>query len=100
MTEEEKVEREIDREIQRKRNTRILQAVLGIFGVFIVVSLNFWFTIYYQQQQNQKWCSLIVTLDDRNQRLPPSADPDARLFASQMHDLRAGLHCPLTTRKR
>lgn len=97
MTEEERVEREIDRDIQRQRNTRILQAVLALVGVLIVVSFNFWFTIYSQDQNNQKWCKLMVTLDDRNQRLPPNPDPDAQLFAAQVHDLRQGLKCSGTT---
>ena len=95
MTEEELTERR--EEIERQRNTRIWQAVIALVGVLIVVSINFWYTAYSQDQNNHKWCSLMVSLDDRYQALPQDANPDAIEFAGQIHTLRQEFHCRRTT---
>jgi hypothetical protein len=87
MTQEEIVQ------VERQRNTRIFQGVLALVGVLIVVSLNFWYTAHSQNQNDQKWCSLMVSLDDRYQALPQDANPDAKIFAQQVHALRRDLHC-------
>lgn len=91
MTEEE-VNTRIN-EFETKRNKRILQAIMGLVGVLIVVTFNFWYTAYSNEQDDQKWCALMVSLDDRYQELPSTADADARLFAAQVHVLRQDLHC-------
>jgi hypothetical protein len=79
-----------------QRNTRIIQAVIGLVGVVFVVSLNFWYTAHSQDVNNQKWCSLMTSLDDRYQSLPRDAAPEAKQFAIQIHDLREGFHCAHT----
>lgn len=86
-------------EVEKRRMTLAGRALLALLGVLIAMSLNVWFTIYYQQQQNHKWCSLMVSLDDRYQALPPSSDPAARQFAAQIHTLRNDLNCPTTRPK-
>lgn len=81
---------------ESERNTRIFQALIGLVGVIFVVSLNFWYTAHSQDVNNQKWCSLMVSLDDRYQALPREAPPEAKQFAEQIHDLREGFHCAHT----
>jgi hypothetical protein len=81
-------------DFDKKRNTRITQALLALIGLGIVLSLNFWYTSYHQRQNDMHWCALMVGLDDRYQALPPQADPAAREFATNIHVLRGKLHCP------
>jgi hypothetical protein len=96
MTEEEVNDRIHD--FETKRNTRILQAVLGLVGVLLVVSFNFWYTTYVAEKNDQKWCDLFVGLDDNYQSIPPSKlTAEQKDFAAKVHVLRRELHCSLTT---
>lgn len=49
--------------------------------------------VWNQQREARKICGLIVLIDDRYQKLPPGADPDAQEFARAVHDYRLDLGC-------
>jgi hypothetical protein len=51
------------------------------------------FTIAYVTDQMREICGIVVLLDDRNQNLPPAADPDATRFRSELHRYRVRLGC-------
>jgi uncharacterized protein (DUF1501 family) len=41
----------------------------------------------------QEICGLIRLIDDRNQRMPPSTDPDTTAFRAELHRYRVALGC-------
>jgi len=59
----------------------------------VTIALLAGFTITYVSQQQRKICGIIVLLDDRNQSLPPSNDPDTVRFRVELHHYREGLGC-------
>lgn len=49
------------------------------------------------EQRNQararEFCEVVRLIDDRYQKLPPTADPEAQRFAEAMHRYRVRLGC-------
>lgn len=83
---------------ERQRRLRLLQAGLGLVAVFVAISFNVLYTGYSNQRDDQRWCSLMVSLDDRYQALPKeNVSPDAAKFAAQIHQLRRDFKCAETT---
>jgi hypothetical protein len=64
----------------------LAMAAMAIAGLGYLVVWN-------QQREARKICGLIVLIDDRYQKLPAGADPDAREFARAVHDYRLDLGC-------
>lgn len=44
-------------------------------------------------QRSREICGLIVLIDDRNQQLPPTPDPDTAAFRTELHRYRLALGC-------
>ncbi len=44
-------------------------------------------------QRAREICGIIRLIDDRNQQLPPAADPEAQAFRAEMHRYRLALGC-------
>jgi hypothetical protein len=65
----------------------------NVAGFLITVGLLAGFTITYVADQQRKICRLIVLIDDRNQELPASDDPDTRQFRDELHLYRLSLGC-------
>lgn len=64
----------------------VLVASLVTGGVSIIVSsVN-------NTEQDQRWCSLMSTLDDAYMENPPATEPGRRV-AEQIHQLRSELGC-------
>lgn len=59
----------------------------------ISVGLLVGFTITWVTIQQRKICGLIVLLDDRNQSLPATNDPDTIQFRRELHHYRSDLGC-------
>ena len=78
------------------RNKGGLNALVALVGVAILVSFNIWYTGHLQATSDNRWCSLMVGLDDRYQNLPSDPPPssEATDLANKIHQLRVGLHCP------
>jgi hypothetical protein len=71
---------------------RILWAVLVSYVAVIVVAvLCIWYANYVNDQSNQKWCELLVTLD--NPIPPDSSNPRSVDAAIKFHRLRVNLGC-------
>lgn len=95
MTEEEATE--TVRVYERQRNTRLLQAAMAFVGLAILIGGAVLWQVHRERVADQRWCSLMVSLDDRYQALPrDNISPDALKFAEQIHTLRQELHCPRT----
>jgi hypothetical protein len=75
---------------QRSTAATRLVAILA-FGALVAFGILY---INYTNRQNDlRWCSLMVGLDDRYQGLD-TKDPDAIKFRDDVHRLRQGLRCP------
>lgn len=93
MTEEEATEK-VDA-YERQRNTRLLQAATAFVGLAVLIGVVVLWQIHREHVADQRWCSLMISLDDRYQAIPPgNISPDAQRFAEQIHELRQELHCP------
>jgi len=44
-------------------------------------------------QRSREICGLIRLIDDRNQRMTPSTDPDTTAFRAELHRYRVALGC-------
>lgn len=74
----------------RRLNWRVVWLLAlnaAIITVLVIVGIT------YVQGQTRKICGLIVLTDDRYQKLPPTADPDARAFGDQVHEYRKSIGC-------
>lgn len=91
---------------QLLRRQRGEMAILVLVAVFASLASGFSAIAYAKHQQSvsdQRWCTLITNLDDRNARLkPPPANAtveqkqqyqESLEFAKQIKDLRDGLGC-------
>lgn len=56
--------------------------------------------VWYQAVEARKICGLIVLIDDRYQKLPPQADPDAQEFARRVHAYRRDIGCVPSDKER
>lgn len=84
-------------QMERQRNLRLLQAGFGLVAIFIAVCVNILYSSYTNEKNDQRWCSLMVSLDDRYQSLPKeNLNPDAARFAAQIHQLRRDFKCAAT----
>ena len=74
--------------------------LVSLVGVAIALGL----TVAYVQrvgreaearnvQRAREICGLIVLIDDRNQRMPATADPDTATFRAELHRFRLALGC-------
>lgn len=68
----------------------LIGAWLALVGIVVVgiIALD-----RRDQRRSQEICGIIRLLDDRNQRLPPSPDPDAVSFRAELHRYRLALGC-------
>jgi hypothetical protein len=67
--------------------------IMAIVSVMLAVGFNMYFTIRVANNNNHQWCGLLVLLDDRNQKAPPTNDPDTNQFRNEIHSLRTGYNC-------
>ena len=77
----------------RKDRRRATEALIALLGVAVLISFTLWYVAYSQREADLRWCSLMVPLDDRYQKLVDPS-PDAKQFADSVHVLRSQLHCP------
>lgn len=61
--------------------------MLGLTGGSMLYATN------VDRNSNQKWCELIISLDERYQAIPPDAPVEAKDFANRIHHLRTNLEC-------
>ena len=74
--------------------TRVgLYGLILLFFTVIAVGINsIWYANHVQRQNNQKWCSLVSTMDDAYRQQPPTS-PTGRKIAADMHALRREFGC-------
>jgi hypothetical protein len=66
-------------------------AVITVAVVLVMSGLTY--TNRSIDNSNKRWCPLVVLLDNRNQQLPPSDDPDTMTFRREIHNLRVAYGC-------
>ena len=80
------------REAERQRRARLLEAFIGLIVLGALISFTIWYAGWKQAQADSRWCDLIVPIDDRQQTIT-NPTPDQKEFADRMHTLRRKLHC-------
>lgn len=63
-----------------------------LVGVVVLFSFSILYTNYVNRQSDQRWCDLMVSLDERYQDLK-TQDPSAIRLREQIRTLRSDLHC-------
>jgi hypothetical protein len=73
-----------------KQRTRLaidlMVVILGLAGVAF-------FTVGYVAHGLRKICGIIELIDDRNQKMPPTNDPDTVQFRRELHRYRQSIGC-------
>jgi hypothetical protein len=67
----------------------VLMVILG-FG--LALGLTIGYVAKKSRDDDRRWCSLLVNLDDAYQQNPPTS-PVGRQIAADMHNLRVGFGC-------
>jgi hypothetical protein len=96
MTDEERqdIRDQVVEDYENRRNARLLQIGMGLLGILVLGVSLFFYIAHEQQESDQRWCSLMASLDDRYQALPRNRlDAEGREFADKIHVLRQQLHC-------
>jgi hypothetical protein len=71
----------------------VVLVAVALFAMLVSVGASIAYMRHNASEADQRWCALMVGLDDRYQKLPSDADPEARKFAGQVHTLRTRLGC-------
>lgn len=72
------------------------RAVVALFVVTVALAgANLWWTAHTVGANNQKWCSLMITLDRANAaaKKPPAPGTFTAQFVNDITGLRRGLGC-------
>jgi hypothetical protein len=84
--------------IYRLKNPPTRPVWYSLLVLFVVILstmvFNVWYTNHVQQVANQRWCALMVGMDDAYRQVPPTT-PTGRNVAAEIHRLRRSLGCPL-----
>lgn len=90
----------LQKEIGQIRRDLVRTLAVSVVTILIVLGISIWYAGHVRSQADKVWCSLIVSLDDRYQKLlqaPAQTNPDQqrsiREFAAQMHQLKSDLGC-------
>lgn len=73
----------------RQRTRLVIDLTVILLGL---TGLAF-FTIGYVSHGLRKICGIIVLIDDRNQAMPPTTDPDTTRFRAELHSYRQSIGC-------
>jgi hypothetical protein len=71
-------------------NRQQLYTVLVVFVTMLAFSIG---NVIYTNHVARQFCGVVTLIDDRYQKLPPAADPNARQFADAIHAYRLKLGC-------
>lgn len=75
---------------QRRKALHIVGALVGVAALAVIMIM---YVAHAQRVSDSRWCELMISLDDRYQRLE-NPNEDAQKLAAEIHSLRQGLHCP------
>lgn len=79
-------------EAERQRRARLLEMFVGLVVLGALISFTIWYTGWSQAKGDERWCDLMLPLDQRQQQIAnPTADQ--KEFADRMHRLVGKLHC-------
>lgn len=73
------------------RPTVYLMAIIYVSMIGMTIACLV-YTNHVAQKSGQQWCEIVTTLDDAYKQVPPTTPVGVKL-ATEMHRLRAGLHC-------
>jgi hypothetical protein len=73
--------------------TGALRAWATVALVLVSVGLLAFYVISYVNRSQRSICGIIVLIDDRNQKLPASEDPDTAQFRAELHHYRQTIGC-------
>lgn len=73
--------------------TGAFRAWFTVLIMLVCVGVTDAFTIAYVIKRARDICGIVVLLDDRNQSLPDTTDPDTMKFRRELHIYRQKLGC-------
>ena len=65
---------------------------LGVISTMLAVGVNISYTKHSVTTSDQKWCSLLLTLDEAYGKTPPTSET-GRKVADEIHRLRVSNRC-------
>lgn len=74
----------------------VIYALIMVFVSVVVVSLaGIWYTDHVARQNNQKWCALLITVDNAYAEAlkNPNISPSGRRIGEEFHRLRIEFRC-------
>lgn len=77
--------------IHRDRRVRSLAVLIVLLIIFTFV--NLWWTSHIARSEQQKWCGLLITLDNADKHAPPPKTTFGRELVKDFSDLRHGFGC-------
>jgi hypothetical protein len=78
-------------ESERQRKARITEAIIGLVALGLLISFTIWYSAWTQANADKRWCSFLVPLDQRYQKLleptagQPPVSEDSKEFARRLH---------------
>lgn len=83
------IKREETTEKARKaKNAFVYSTIIVLISTFTLAVFTVGFTVY----MSQRWCGLVVLLDDRNKLNPPRT-PEQKRFADEISHIRKDFFC-------
>lgn len=79
-------------EAERQRRARFLESFIGLVVLGALISFTIWYTGWSQAKSDERWCDLMLPLDQRQQKIV-NPTPDQAEFAARMHRLVGKLNC-------
>jgi len=73
--------------------TGALRAWATLALVLVSVGVLAFYVISYVNRSQRNICGIIVLIDDRNQKMPASDDPDTIRFRAELHRYRQTIGC-------
>jgi hypothetical protein len=77
------------------RKNLVKTIAMSVITILIVLGISIWYAGHVRSVSDQRWCTLMVSLDDRQQQIKnaPGTTKEQRQFIDNVHNLRADLGC-------
>lgn len=85
----------LQKDIKNIRRDLVKTIAVSMVTIMIVLGLSIWYAGHVRSVGDGRWCTLMVSLDNRQQNLKnqPGVTKDQREFIDNIHNLRNQLGC-------
>lgn len=86
---------ELQDDIRHIRSNLVKTIATSLLTVFLVLGTSIWYANHVRSVSDQRWCTLMISLDNRQQKLKngPVITADQLEFINNIHNLRSDLGC-------